>query len=43
LAEMLIDLGLQTTRVGQFLPLPKPKHLQGFVEFQELSSYKAGE
>ena len=33
LAEILIDLELRTTRVGQYLPLPKPKTLEGYPEF----------
>ncbi len=40
LAEMLIDLHLHTTRVGQYLPLPKPKELKGFGEFQHLENFQ---
>lgn len=36
LAEILVDLGVHTTRVGQYLPLPKQKKLIGFPEFQDL-------
>lgn len=40
LSEMLIDLNLHTTRVGQYLPLPKSKKLTGFEDFQSLSNFK---
>ena len=40
LAEVLIDLQLHTTRVGQYLPLSKPKKLKGFVEFQHLKNFQ---
>ncbi|HSQ28173.1 MAG TPA: aspartate/glutamate racemase family protein [Anaerolineales bacterium] len=43
LAEVLIDLGLRTTRVGQYLPLPKQKPLVGFPEFQQLYCFTKGE
>jgi allantoin racemase len=39
LAEILIDLNLHTTRVGQYQPLPQPKVLKGFPEFQHLESF----
>lgn len=40
LAEILIDLELQTTRVGQYLPLPKPKALKGYSDFQALENFQ---
>jgi allantoin racemase len=40
LAEILIDLGLITTRVGQYLPLSKPKALKGYPEFQHLENFQ---
>ncbi len=40
LAEILIDLELNTTRVGQYLPLPKPKALKGYPEFQSLNNFQ---
>lgn len=39
LAEILIDLNLHTTRVGQYQPLPKPKKLIGFSEFRDLDTF----
>lgn len=39
LAEILIDLGLKTTRVGQYTPLPKHKKLKGYAEFQHLENF----
>lgn len=42
LAEALIDLGLHTTRVGQYLPLPQQKGLVGFEEFQSMYCYTNG-
>lgn len=41
LCEMLIDLELHTTRVGQYLPLSKPKKLVGFSEFLSLENFIA--
>lgn len=43
LAEILIDLGLQTTRVGQYLPLSQPKGLVGLPEFQQFEIYQTRE
>ena len=40
LAELLIDLSLHTTRVGQYLPLKQPKRLKGFPDFQNLETFK---
>jgi len=40
LAEILIDLGLQTTRVGQYAQLPESKNLKGFSEFKHLECFK---
>jgi allantoin racemase len=40
LAEILVDLNLYTTRVGQYQPLPKPKKLVGFPELQHLECFK---
>jgi allantoin racemase len=40
LAELLIDLSLHTTRVGQYLPLKRPKGLKGFSDFQDLENFK---
>ena len=42
LAEILIDLGVRTTRVGQYLRLPKQKQLVGFPEFQDLYCFTKG-
>ena len=39
LAEVLIDLGLSTTRAGQYQPLPQPKGLKGFDEFKHLQCF----
>jgi allantoin racemase len=39
LAELLIDLSLHTTRVGQFLPLQQPKRLKGFADFKHLACF----
>jgi allantoin racemase len=39
LAELLIDLSLLTTRVGQFLPLQQPKRLKGFADFKHLACF----
>jgi len=39
LTEILIDLGLRTTRVGQYIPLPEPKPLKGFPGFKSLEWY----
>lgn len=36
LCEVLIDLGLHTTRVGQYALLPEKKNLKGFDEFRHL-------
>ena len=36
LCEILIDLGLHTTRVGQYTLLPETKNLKGFDEFRHL-------
>ncbi|HUI87195.1 MAG TPA: aspartate/glutamate racemase family protein [Anaerolineales bacterium] len=36
LCETLIDLGLHTTRVGQYALLPETKNLKGFDEFRHL-------
>lgn len=36
LVEILIDLGLHTTRVGQYTLLPEPKNLKGFDDFRHL-------
>ncbi len=41
-AEILVDLGVHTTRVGQYLLLPKQKKLIGFPEFQDLYCYTKG-
>jgi allantoin racemase len=40
LAEILIDLGLQTTRVGQYALLPESKNLKGFPEFKHLKCFE---
>ena len=40
LVEILLDLGLHTTRVGQYLPLTQPKGLKGFSEFQDLPNFR---
>jgi allantoin racemase len=40
LAELLIDLSLHTTRVGQYLPLKRSKRLKGFPDFQNLDTFK---
>ncbi len=39
LTEILIDLGLRTTRVGQYTPLPEPKNLKGFPAFKHLEPF----
>lgn len=39
LTEILIDLGLKTTRVGGFAVLSEPKPLKGFDEFRSLDWY----
>jgi allantoin racemase len=36
LVENLIDMGLTTTRVGQYTPLPETKDLVGFDRFKDL-------
>jgi allantoin racemase len=40
LVEILIDLGLRTTRVGQYFPLPESKILCGYPEFKDLYCFK---
>lgn len=40
LAELLIDLRVVTTRVGQYHPLPETKALDGWPEFQYLEPFK---
>ncbi len=40
LTEVLIDLGLRTTRVGQYTLLPEPKNLKGFTAFKDLYCFK---
>lgn len=39
LAEMSVDFGLKTTRVGQYASLPERKPLKGFADFQHLEFY----
>jgi allantoin racemase len=39
LAELLVDLSLHTTRVGQYLPLLQPKRLKGFADFKHLACF----
>jgi len=40
LAEMLVDLGLRTSRSHQHRPLPAPKTLRGFDDFCGLDCFK---
>jgi allantoin racemase len=40
LAEVLIDLRVRTTRVGQYLELPETKPLDGWAEFQHLEPFQ---
>ncbi len=42
LAEIMVDLGLKTTRVGQYASIPQPKPLKGWPEFQHLEPFKVG-
>lgn len=42
LAEMLIDLKVHTTRVGQYQHLPETKELVGFKDFQHLECFSTG-
>jgi allantoin racemase len=40
LAENMIDLGMKTTRVGQYEPLSETKPLKGFPEFKHLECFE---
>jgi allantoin racemase len=40
LAELLVDLGLRTSRSHQYGPLPAPKTLRGFDDFCSLDCFK---
>ena len=40
LAEILVDLGLRTSRSHQYKPLPEPKTLRGFADFGGLDCFK---
>ena len=39
LAEVLVDYGLRTTRVGQYASIPAPKGLKGMAEFSHLDFF----
>lgn len=39
LVEILIDMDLKTTRVGQYAPLPETKALKGFPDFKHLECF----
>ncbi len=39
LAEILVDLGLRTSRSHQYRPLPAPKTLMGFADFRDLDCF----
>ncbi len=41
LAEILIDMHLHTSRVGQYSTIPENKPLDGWPEFQELECFRA--
>lgn len=40
LVESMLDLGLHTTRVGQYSPLPETKPLKGFPGFKHLEFFE---